>query len=240
MFRTQLDVPEVLDAFVDAARALPLLRTVKLFDCRLSSPASAPALARLLGSGTLVTKLSIQNDGRALGDAPAAALLGDALRANATLTSLTLERTQLWADHAAAAALLGALTGHASLRKLGIVSDWRLSEEDRLHAGMLLGALVATDAPALTALDVTASGLCDAGLHPLFEALPANSHLRELNFSDIPITDAFGRDVLLPAVRANASLRTLITFWLEPPSAAAREAEALVSSRGKAVAPPPV
>jgi hypothetical protein len=106
-----LDVPEVLRAFVDAALSLPLLRTVKLHGCHLS-PASAPALARLLSSGTL-TELDISNDGCAILDAPSAALLSDALRANATLTSLTLHGAavtlhdaSVWSNHAAAVALL--------------------------------------------------------------------------------------------------------------------------------------
>jgi hypothetical protein len=79
LYGASLDVPEALDAFVDAALSLPLLRTVELSRCRLS-PASAPALTRLL-SGNTLNELSIQNDGRALLDAPAATLLGDALRA---------------------------------------------------------------------------------------------------------------------------------------------------------------
>jgi hypothetical protein len=199
------------------------------------SPASAPALARLLSSGTLTT-LNIQNDGHALLDAPAAALLGDALRANATLTSLTLYHTQLWSDRAAAAALLSALAGHASLRQLRIMpygSGALLSEEDRLHAGALLGALLAADAPALTALHLMHNRLFDAGLRPLFEALPRNSHLRELNCLGNDVTDAFAADVLLPAVRANANLHTLITHpHYEPQPDAAREAVALVARRG--------
>ncbi len=230
----RFDVPAVLDAFVDAALSLPLLHTVRLVQCRIS-PASAPALPRLLGSGTL-TELNIQNDGRALLDAPAALLLGDALRANTTLTSLTLYQTQLWGDHAAATVLLRALTGHACVQQLGVIGEWRNSVDDRLCAGVLLGALVAADPPALTALDVSYSYLSDTGLRPLFEALPRNSHLRELNCSGYnDISAAFATNVLLPAVRANTSLRTLITHEMyERPSDAAREAEALVTSRGSA------
>jgi hypothetical protein len=182
---------------VDAAASLPLLRTLKLAACGLSCD-SAPALARLLSSGTL-TALSIEHTPSstavqvelrqlfhhpALLDAPAATLLGDALRANATLTSLTLRGTRLWADHAAAAALLGALTGHASVRTLTIseraTSPWvaqhnaaqpPVSDDDRRRMGALPGALLAANAPALTALDdVSRSDLRDAGLlAPLFE-----------------------------------------------------------------------
>jgi hypothetical protein len=222
--------PMVLDAFVDAALSLPLLHTIKLFNRRLS-PASVPALARLLGSRTL-TELNIQNGYRALWDAPAAALLGDALRANTTLTTLALCETRLWSDHDAAAALLGALLGHTSLRQLGVTCNGRPSDEDRLHAGALLGALVAANSPALKALSVSGCYLSDTGLRPLFEALPGNSHLRTLDCSINRISAAFAADVLLPAVRANTSLRTLITHAdYEQQSDAAREAMALVARR---------
>jgi hypothetical protein len=225
------EVPALLDAFVDAALSLPLLRTVRLLACSLS-PTSAPPLARLLGS-SMLTELNIQDDNQVLLDAPAGMLLGDALRANATLTALTLHRTHLWTDHAAAAALLGALTGHASLRQLRIMFDVAgalLLEENRLHAGALLGALVAADAPALTALTVSNSLLSDDGLRPLFEALPANSHLQELDCSYNEMSEAFARDVLLPAVRANTSLRTLTTHaYYEQQPRAARQAAAHVA-----------
>jgi hypothetical protein len=229
--RASLDVPAALDAFMDAALSLPLLRVIKLFRCSLS-PGSAPALARLLSSGTL-TELTIQNNYVALLDAPAAALLGDALRANPMLTSLALHGTELWSDPAAATVLLGALTGHASLRQLGVTAHFgRLSEENLLHTGTLLGALVAADAPALTALDVSTSFLCDMGLRPLFEALTANAHLLTLDCSMNRLSDAFAADVLLPAVRANTSLRELTTHAAyEQPLGAAREAAALVARR---------
>jgi hypothetical protein len=212
LLNAALDAPAALDAFVDAALSLPRLRTVKLKTCRLS-PASAPALARLLGSGTL-TELAIQNHGQTLLDASGAALLGDALRANATLTSLTLHGVQLLSNPAAAASLLGALTGHASLRQLGVTGHfgWHLSDEDRQCAGALLGALIAADAPALTALDVSNSCLSDASLRPLFEALPRNSHLRELDCSLNDMTHAFARDVRLQLVRPSTSLHTLIIY----------------------------
>jgi hypothetical protein len=186
----------------------------------------------MLSSGTL-TELAIHYANRALLDAPAAALLGNALRANATLTALTLYSTQLWSDHAGAATLLGALTGHASLRQLGVTGEWlSMSEEDKLHAGMLLGALVAANAPALTALDVSSSELSDDGMRPLFEALPRNSHLRTLNCSMNRISNAFAADVLLPAVRANTlSARALSASGVQPQPDAAREAEELVKSR---------
>jgi hypothetical protein len=77
-----LDTPAALDATVAAALALRL-SGFELQDCCLS-PASAPALARLL-SGDALRRLIIINGSVQLLDASAAMVLGDALRANRTL-----------------------------------------------------------------------------------------------------------------------------------------------------------
>jgi hypothetical protein len=200
----RLDTPAAVDAIVDAALARRM-HTVVLERCNLS-PASALALARLLGSGALTT-LTCMSIGDLL-DEPAATALAAALRANATLTSLTLGNAGVFKDVAAAAELLGALTGHASLGVLCL----RWNHPATAHqaaAGVLLGALVAANAPALTQLDVFGCHLGDDGLRALFEALPANTHLRTLYCSGNDNSEAFVVEVLLPAVRANVSLRTL-------------------------------
>jgi hypothetical protein len=196
-----LNTPVALDAVVDAALARRM-HTVALCECGLS-PASAPALARLLSSDAL-TKLKCW--WMHLLDAPAARVLAAALRANSTLTSLTLAFAGVFDDAAAGAELLGALTGHASLRMLSLRAN-SVEEADGAAVGAALGVLVAADAPALTALDVTACRLGDDGLRPLFGALPQNTHLRALHVSFNNVSQACARDVLLPAVRANASLR---------------------------------
>ncbi len=66
---------------------------------------------------------------------------------------------------------------------------------------------MAANAPALTELDVRSCELGDEGLRPLFDALPANTHLTSLDCRSNTLTEGFARDVLLPAVRANTSLR---------------------------------
>jgi hypothetical protein len=229
-----LHMHDVLDAVVDAALARQMTR-LGLYFCRLS-PASAPALVRLLGGGTL-TELSIHEYEQRLFDGPSAALLGAALRANATLTSVSL-RTDFWSDADAAAALLQGLTGHASLRVLRVFGN--NAPEDAPAAGAALGALVAANAPALTELDVSSSRLGDAGLRPLFEALPANTHLRTLLFVSNGMTEAGARDVLLPAVRTNTCLRKLFVVDGQPgdtqDNVFTREAQALVAARGAAAA----
>jgi hypothetical protein len=206
-----------LDAVVDAALA-QRLQSVSLNSCRLSHW-SVPALARLLGSEALTT-LACQNAGHmGLLNAPAARVLAAALRANATLTSLMLTNCDVWRYPAAGAELLDALTGHASLRVLSLSGN-RPDAEQQAAVGATLGALVAANAPALTHLDVGFSSLGTAGLRPLFEALPGNSHLHTLDCAHADMGDAFARDVALPAQRAHVSLRQLIlqgddTHWVQ-------------------------
>jgi hypothetical protein len=189
-----------LDAVVDAALACRL-RQVDLFLCRLS-PASAPALARLLG-GSALTTLELYAVGMLLLDEPAAVLLSAALRANTTLTSLVLHNARLWQEPAAGVALLNAVTAHPSLCALGLdgnlVNFFVIAAQQQ--AGAALGALIAANAPALRRLHICGSGLGDAGMGPLVDALPHNTHLRTLQCSNNGLSVAFVRDRLLPALR---------------------------------------
>jgi hypothetical protein len=210
-----LDAPAALDAVVDAAIACRM-QTLSLSACYLL-PASAPALARLFTDGE-VTELRVWNCCTHMLDEPAALLLADALRANRMLTKLHFLDEDLWQLPAAAAALLGALNGHVSLRELVVGTfpayqepDVPLTPVQSVAAGAAFGALVAADAPALETLDVS---YCDLG--PLADALRHNTHLRALRLhSDdtgddmYTYTDAFVRERLLPAARANTSLRAL-------------------------------
>jgi hypothetical protein len=116
-----LRVPECINAVVNAALARRL-QTVTLKNCFLC-PASAPALARLLGSDALTTLELLLRRAEQLLDTPAARVLAAALRANSTLTSLTLDNAGVWHDPDAAAELLGALHGHASLQVLHLQSN---------------------------------------------------------------------------------------------------------------------
>jgi hypothetical protein len=221
-----LHTPAALDAVVDAALARRM-HTIALRECGLS-PASAPALARLLSSDALTTLKCVHMD---LLDAPAARVLAAALRANSTLTSLTLDNAGVFDDAAAGAELLGALTGHARLRVLSLRNNRAVHDAHQAAVGAALGALLAANAPALTELDVSLCNLREDSLRALFEALPHNTHLRELNCSYNFMSDAFGRDVLLPAVRANTSLRMLV---IELNFESSAEAEAVVNSRAAA------
>jgi hypothetical protein len=176
-------------------------------------------------SGGALTELECSHT--ALLDVPAAGVLAAALRANSTLTSLTLDEAGVFDNPAVAAALFGVLTGHASLRALSVSRNSAYAAH-QAAAGAALGALVAANAPALTELNVSWCNLGDDGLRPLFEVLPANTHLRTLRCSDNDMSQAFARDALLPAVHANSSLHRL-SVWAN--NASAREAEALVARR---------
>jgi hypothetical protein len=207
-----LDAHAALDAIVDAALACRMT-DVELDDCLLS-PASVPALARLL-RGNALAALGVYNsvldnplqDDRQLLDVDAAVLLRDALQANISLTSLSLICVMLWLDPTAVALLFGALTGHPRLRVLDVDWNYTLYDSDvQRTAGEALAALLYANAPALQQLKCSDCALGDVGLAPLFAALPHATHLRELNCSTNGVSASFARDVLLPAVRANSSL----------------------------------
>jgi hypothetical protein len=199
------------------------------------APAAAPALARLLG-GSAVTDLAIRGGEVALLDAPAAALLAGALRANSTLTALRLQSVRLWDDVAAATTLLGALTAHPSLRTLSLFHNYAAlrTEAERAAAGAALGALLAANAPALTELDINVCVPGDAGMAPLLQALPRNTRLLMLKCAGNLMTDAFATNTLLPAVRANTSLRRLAATGLMCRWPGEVEAEAVVARRAAA------
>ena len=225
--------PEVMKAIVDTAVMRPL-RGLSFTDC---TPPHATSLARLLEDGA-VTKLGFHRlRGTELFDAARAALVGEALRINTTLTKLTLETSHLFDNARAAEILLGALVLHPSLRVLVVACEDGSSPEAR---GTLLAALIAADAPALLYFCVYGnsspghtSQLGDAGLGPLIDALPRNRHLFMLAVPCNGMSEHFARHRLLPAVRSNTGLRVLDVLYLADGDriSAAKEAEDLVASR---------
>jgi hypothetical protein len=228
-----LQAPGALDAVVDAALACRVHSCT--FDCCRLSSASAPALVRLLGGGALRSLTLYGNGMEQLLDEAAATLLGDALRANTTLTSFSYSADSLFADSAALTALLGALVAHPSVRRLRIHDSDVVDAARSAVAADLVGTLLAANAPALTELNVY--GLHGDTLHALLHALPHNTHLRTLRcgskYTWDGMTDTVACDVLLPAVRANSSLHKLT---VQGDGLAHREARALVAARGKAAA----
>jgi hypothetical protein len=224
--------PAVMGALVDAAVARGL-RHLSFSNC--TPPAAAP-LARLLTEGSITefdfSSLVAAAD-EPLFDVAGAALVANALRVNTTLTKLNLSGASLCVDVRAAGMILGALIGHPSLRDLGIIGE-ETTTEACSALGAALAALIAADAPALLALTCFSTGLEDAGLAPIVEALRLNHHLRKLNCHSNGMSEAFARQRLLPAVRANATLRELkCAHYERRPFAAKAEAEELVRRRAQ-------
>lgn len=195
---------ETLGAVVDAALSR-CLTSLRLCSCQLS-PDAAPVLVRLLDGGAL-RKLSVIGINPLLVFSEAAiANFAHSLQANCTLIELE------WLDDRsvplpeAAAVLLAACVGHASLRTLNLrVPVW---PHQQPIVGAVLGALMAANAPALRTLCVSMP-LDKEGVAPLLAAMPGNTHLRELFISTLLVDDAFAAQHLLSAVRVNTSLRRL-------------------------------
>ncbi len=230
----QLSPPAAVDALVDAALERRL-RGFALHDCEHA--AAAPDLplgvARLLRGGALVELSLIDTGRRTLCHAASLQELCAALRQSTTLTTLHLGWMALCANPGAATALLRALTAHASLQQLTVLEDVDGGAPPDVAAAF--GALVAANAPALRELCLGGYDFGAAGLRPLLSALPGNTHLRSLTLPETILSETFARDVLLPAVRANASL-----LQLQAPdsgtSRSLREALAIVERRGRRAA----
>ena len=208
--------PGALDALVDDVVIRRRLSYLCLGHSDLSHM-PGHALARMLRNGAL-TDLVMYGTTTNIPYAADAVIVGDALRANSTLTSLNLQRSYA----PVVTALLDSLAGHCSLRSLSL--DW--SYFDSQAAAAALAALLVADAPALTELCVFDCHWGEGGLAELCDALPRNSHLRTLNMNGDPVSASFIRDLLLPAVRANTGLRTLhvsIVDGVEASAAAKRE-----------------
>ena len=225
---TPLDSPAVIDALSAAALACKL-GALLLCQCHLS-PASVPALARLVSSGVLWSLFVVNDDTPLLNEA-AATQLADAVAESRTLTLLGLCNCRFWDDTEATAVMMRACTGHSFLEELNLCCN---DPPDQSAAGAALGALVAANAP-LKKLTVSRSSLGDAGLDGLCRGLARNNRLRGLQCWDVGLSKAFARNVLVPAVRANRSLRCLDAShqWDGAPSALLN-VEALVVARNAA------
>ena len=140
LFDIPMDSLVLMGALSAAALAINL-HDLNLVFCNLS-PASMPALARLIRGGVLES-LEINNDAIPMLDEAAGVQLADALAASRTLTRLMLFDVGFWGNAAAAASVMRALTGHHSLQELDLSSN---DAPDELAAGAALGALVAANA----------------------------------------------------------------------------------------------
>jgi hypothetical protein len=204
-----------LETIVEAALR-EKLTTLRLFDCRLSVEHLA-VITRLLKDCSSLHSFVVENAGRPVFVGEGMPAFCAALRAS-KLESLSLASTGLWGrdEITDGLAVLEALTGHQSLTDLcmgpnQVGHSWIGDDgpDNKTIVSEALGRLVATDSK-LEKLDLGYCFLADAGLRSLFEALAGNQKLRVLDCRDNYLSGDFARDVVLPAVRANASLRKLV------------------------------
>jgi hypothetical protein len=208
LYHVQLDSQPALNAVVDLE--ISQLQRLQLRYCRLS-PASLPALTRLLESGSgsaggSLTELVIYNNYDPLLEGAGVPAFCAALRAS-RLVKLKLAQMSLFNSLEDGLAVVAACTGHPTLREL----DLSINYVDAVAApaiGAALAALVAAVSE-LQTLNVSYCRWGDAAARPLFAAVAGSTRLRTLNFSDNGISANCAREAVLPAIQANTSLRKL-------------------------------
>jgi len=199
----------VVDALMDAAISAGI-KDVSFVGCGLTQTA-LPALTRLIQSPGFES-LEVWNDGRTLFEGPAVPAFCEALRNCTSLKALELNSLHLWDDTAAATQLIAAMEGLPALHTVTL--PWNPTNGSpavQRAAGECLARLIARST-SLRDLGVYGSWWAEAGMTPIFEALRGNTVLVELSFGPIDeeLSPEFARDVVLPAVCANTSLRRLI------------------------------
>jgi hypothetical protein len=206
---TRLDAWDVpltgapLDALVQLAISRPFSQC-HLNHCGLTGE-SLPSLTRLLREGSLEEFGCSSNHVLFTGQHVVTFCL--ALR-TCVLKSLALGFTRLFDSLPDGLAVLDALVGHPTLQTL-ILNFNSISKENKVTVGEALGRLVAADS-ALQSLDVSFCHLGDDALRPLFAAVAQSTRLRELRCTDNDLSLEFAGDVVLPAIRSNVSLRSLM------------------------------
>lgn len=191
---------EALDAVVELA--IMQLRHLQLFNARLS-PASLPALTRMLERGSL-SKLCIGNSDRALLQGPSLPPFCAALQTS-TVVELELRRVDMWSSFSSGQSVIAACTAHQTLRSLDISGN---STEGQAAA---VGAALASLCSAVSCreLNVSDSRLGDEGARSFFAAFAADTPLRKLVLMNNLLGAECVCEVILPAARAASSLREL-------------------------------
>lgn len=191
-----------LQMVVDLAVSKPLSRLV-LWNNQLG-PESLPQVTRLLSAGSLsaltladcVALFQIEGETTAF---------CNALR-SAKLRTLKLKNTGLGASVSLFVQLLCACVGHTTLKKLDLSLNRPGNAEKCAAVGHVLALVVDSG---LESLELLHCDLGDSGLAPLFAGVARSSRLLSLKCSYEDVSAACARDVILPAVQANASLRKL-------------------------------
>ena len=196
-----------LFALVDVAIARSL-RGLFLHSVELG-PASLPALALLLREAVHFRELDLCNmdepfmTGEGLGPFCAA------LRCS-QLSDLCIRWAFMYDSLADGRAVIAALAGHATLTHVDLFSAGYVEPEWQKAIGRALSRLISARS-LLVNLHLGSSNLGEDGLRPIFSALAGPSaRLRIFGCPREGIeSEAFAEAVLLPAVRANTSLRRL-------------------------------
>jgi Ran GTPase-activating protein (RanGAP) involved in mRNA processing and transport len=192
------------DTLVDAIAALKISKVC--LENSGSGGDAMPSLSRLLAVDTLDTfGLFVSNEGSVL-DGPALPAFCNALRAS-RLKTLQLLNNSLFEDLVVGMRVLSALTCHPTLRNLYLPNN-RIAGTHQSTVGSVL-AMLLTSNPVLTELAVSGCSLGVDGAGPLFEAVARSCTLKRLYCSYNALTADFIRDVALPAVQTNTSLRYL-------------------------------
>ena len=205
-FHTRFDTPVALGELVDVAIACGL--TGLQFAACAMGPQSGTHLARLLRDAPRMSSLLIEaNDNF---DAACIPAFAAALSASSSLTVLRLEGVGMWRHVGIGTMLVDAFIGHSTLREISLESNpHHLHNDPQNLVSASLARLVAANSKSLQTVSF---GYCFAGdgmLRPIFEALPSNTFLRNLSLRHIGLLAPFARDVVLPSVLANSSLRRL-------------------------------
>ena len=180
---------------------------ISFYQCGLTRLA-LPALTLVFRS-TVLRRFEIHlNGGASLFTGPDLPAFCDALRSNSSLKQIMLDNCDLWANPADAGMVLAALAARSTFFSLNLISNHvGETQAQQLTAGTQLAQLII--AGGLKSLELNGCSLGEAGLAHIFAALSVATRLERLDLTGEEMSSAFARDVVLPAVRANTSLRYL-------------------------------
>ena len=229
--------PEEHEALLGAAISLQL-RTLSWSNSTFTA-SMLPHLTRLLTENKNLRDLDIRWTRAADDDLPldqALAAFCAALRAS-TLTDLTLMDMALWTSvPAVGGAIIDSLVDHPTLTSLNL--DWNraISLETAAAAGQALARIV--DCGRLVSLSIEHCLLGDVWATPLFAAVARSKVLKTLLLPQHAITKKCAESVVLPAVKANTSLRQLV-FYNEEDDEDVEISRHLAQAEGLVAARPP-
>ena len=207
LFLAPLAEPHTVEALANAAEAGEWA-SLQLLACGLRS-SSLPALSRLVCLPALKSFSTVSRDASNAHAGEHLLSFCTAMR-RSTLTNFDVRGSSLLLNLGCLGRLVGALVNHPTLTTL--VFDHLVAPEgvDAPAVGAHFAKLISANNPVLASLQLSRSGLRDAGLAPVVAALGNNTHLRSLNISDNDCSAAFYQHVLLPGLSVNTTLGALV------------------------------